>query len=317
MAHLVVDHLLEGGVVLAHHDGQRLDRDELAHHLELARIGRFGDQAVQLHVVHREAVGGLVHEHLHRLGVVGHRAHVDVDQAIAIGLVDCLERRGAGGGNEHMVLELRKLRDLAVGTHRETGSGDVVRDREGHLLAALRVVGGGAALEVGLAAGDRVDARGRADRQVVDHDRLQAQVLAHRLGDLLAEIQRVAHRLLVGVVVRERHRRFTMRQHDVSRGPDAVEDGMGLRVGSLGGRGFCLRPGLGGRCQAEDGNGRGQRGDYRQARPQRDGARGCAESAGGREKMHGRGLYAAPRSGANAIWRPHHASFAYGKRVIT
>ena len=55
---------------------------------------------------------------------------------------------------------------------------------------------------------------------------------------------------------------------------------------------------------------RDQQGSHGQARLLGGGSGGRAGGAGVREIRHGRGLYAAPRSGANAFWRPHHASFA-------
>ena len=315
VAHLVVDHLLERRVVLAHHDGQRLDREELADHLELRRIRptrRSGRTAARRPSRSRRPV--LSASIFIALALSVHRADVDAHQAVAVGLVDRLERRRAGGRHQHVVLELVQLRDRAVGAHREARAGDVVRDRERDLLAALGVVGRGAALEVGLAAGDRVDAVGRGDRAGRRSRstsgpgacaRLRRRPCTGRARSPRASCWRRSTR--TAPTTRGARARCG-RCCGCDRAPDAAPHPPRRRRPR---RRFGLGLGLRGRRDASSG------GERRGERDAQDEARlvgarftGGAGGAGAREILHGRGLYAAPSSGANAFWRPHHASFA-------
>ena len=106
----------------------------------------------------------------------------------------------------------RLLRDPAVG-------GDEVRDREPDLLLARDVVGGRAALQVDGAVRHQRDAVGRGDQLVVDLDRRHLQLGFDRVDDPVAQVHRVADRLLLVVVVGEGDRGVAVADGDASRCP--------------------------------------------------------------------------------------------------
>mmetsp|Transcript_78082 Transcript_78082/g.216640 ORF Transcript_78082/g.216640 Transcript_78082/m.216640 type:complete len:236 (+) Transcript_78082:3393-4100(+) len=221
--HFVIDDGLEFRVVLGQDDGQGLDGQQLADHLEAVRIGAGGDDAIELHIVQHEAIDLAGGQHVHGLGVVRRLDDLDVQGTLAVGLGDGLQRRGALGGHQRAALELRQIGDAAVRTHQIARAGDVVRHRERHLLAALGVVGRRAAFEIGLAVDHRLDAVGRRDQHELRVQARHLQALAHRLGHLQAQVHRIADRPAVRQQVAEGHGRLAVGDHDATAGLDAVQ----------------------------------------------------------------------------------------------
>ena len=169
--------------------------------------------------------------------MAGRLDDVDVEQTFFVGVLHRLEHRRALGDGQLLVLEVVDLVELGVGAHQDARAGDVVRNGEGHLLAALGVVGGGAALQIGLALHDGLHPVGRGHRQVAHLQLGQVELALDRVRHLQAQVQRIAHRLAAGAVdVGQGHRGIAMGQDDLAALADALEHRAGDGAGALGGQ---------------------------------------------------------------------------------
>ena len=121
----------------------------------------------------------------------------------------------------------RNERDRRALLHQQLGARDEDRRRERDQLLALDVVRGRSAFEVDLARGDGGDARLRGHRLPLDRDR-PANLLADRVDEQLAQVDRIADRLAARRQVRERNRRLAVADRDRSTGAD-----LGERAGQL------------------------------------------------------------------------------------
>ncbi|MNT51619.1 hypothetical protein D3C72_1885930 [compost metagenome] len=105
-----------------------------------------------------------------------------------------------------------------------------MRDGERHLLAALGVVGGRAALHVRLALLDHGDAIGWGDGHKLNGHVLLAGLLSNHFCQLQAQVHGVTHGLArCGVNVRKRHRRLAVRDDQLATGADAFQHTLGRR----------------------------------------------------------------------------------------
>ena len=95
-----------------------------------------------------------------------------------------------------------------------------------HLRAAPDIVRGGFALQVGLAFFHGGKAVYRCDRKVLDGQLPDVELGTDGTdgaGESAAQVHGVAHRIAVGRVARERHRRVAIRNHDAARRLDSVQ----------------------------------------------------------------------------------------------
>ncbi|MNF64937.1 hypothetical protein D3C84_466830 [compost metagenome] len=125
----------------------------------------------------------------------------DVHAHLLVG-VHALEQAfggGAGGGHHVLALEVGEVGDARGLPGQQAGAHLEDAHREIHLLLALDVVGGGAALQVDGAVLHQRDARLRG-HQVVAHLQLgQRQLLLDRLDRLELQVMGETHRLLRAV----------------------------------------------------------------------------------------------------------------------
>ena len=152
-------------------------------------------------------------DHFHCLGVVGRFQYVHVQQPLAVGLLRDLEWCGFLGRNQVLAFQIFQALDLAVRAHQQACARDEMWDGEGHLLAALGIVGGRSALQISLALLDGRYAGDRGHQQHLDRHVLGTGLAAHGIGDLQTQVYRVALRLLVGTHVGKRYRRFALGNH--------------------------------------------------------------------------------------------------------
>ncbi len=82
------------------------------------------------------------------------------------------------------------------------------------LLLALGVVGGRTAFEVDGAVGDQRNAGRRRHRIELDLELVELELLLHGIDDLVADVHRVADRLLVVVEIGERNRQIAIAERD-------------------------------------------------------------------------------------------------------
>lgn len=223
VGHRAVDHALELHVVLAEHDRVGLDRQQVAHHGVVGRALGVGTKAVEQHVVHGKGIGAAGGHHAEGLGVVLGLDHVDLQHARFGHGADLPAIGAAARGNDGLAVQVFPARDAGAGLHQHAAAGDVVRDGEGHLLAPLARVVGGAAFQVGTAFLDGGDARGGRHRHVLHLQVGPLEFRAQLVDHAQAQVQRVADGLLVGVEVRERDGTLAMREADGAGVADAVE----------------------------------------------------------------------------------------------
>src|SRR5262249_24985415 len=121
---------------------------------------------------------------------------------------------GAGGRYDSLALEVVDRLQVRRLLRHEAVRGDEMGDGERHLLLALEIVGGRAALEVDGAVGYQRDTRGGGDWVELGFEVRKLEVFLHPIDDPRAEIHGIAHNLLLVVVIGERDRGLAVAERD-------------------------------------------------------------------------------------------------------
>jgi hypothetical protein len=148
ITHGVVGQFLEGGVVLADHDGDGFHRQHFTHDLEVGRVLGVGNVAGQNGAVHHERIGTAGVQQQEAVGVVLAKDFLEVDAIGTLVLAQQLHRRGASGGGHVLVLELGDRGDARVGLHGNAHFFHIRGVHESHIFLTRQIVGGGATLDV-------------------------------------------------------------------------------------------------------------------------------------------------------------------------
>ena len=132
----------------------------------------------------------------------GGDVHAEVARTVEFG--DLLDVGGAGSRDQGLALHVVKLGDVRRLLGDQAVGGDESGRRERHLFLAVQVVGGRAALQINRAIGHQWNARGGGDRVEIDFQIRHFELGLDGIGDLHADVHRVADRLLLVVEVGER-----------------------------------------------------------------------------------------------------------------
>jgi len=130
----------------------------------------------------------------------------------------------APGGRHHgLAVPVGQALDARVGLHQEARAGVEVVDRKRHLLGAVAVVGGAAALQVDGAVLQQRDAVGRGHGLALYLQVGAAGRLLDLVDDALADVDAEARRLGLVVEVGKGDRRFAVGQRDAAAGLHLVQ----------------------------------------------------------------------------------------------
>ena len=152
----------------------------------------------------------------------------------ALASVACLMLVVPAGGDDGLALEIVDLVDVARLLGDVAAGGEEVGVGEPHLLLALGVVGGGAALQIDGAVGHQRNAGGRRDRVELHLELGELQLLLHGVDDLGADVHGEADGLLLVVEVGEGNRRFPEADGDGARLLDLLQRAAVLGIDRLG-----------------------------------------------------------------------------------
>ncbi len=228
----VVDDLLEGRVVLAHHARVGFGLQRGAGHDPVGLVLGLGALAVEQRLVHHEGDGAARLQRQERLAVVlgEDQVHLVGVLRLAVHFLQDAVFGGAGGGDHSLALQVREVLDAGVllHQHQHAVDEDVVGER--HLLLTFQVVGGGAALEVDGAVLQQRDPVLRGDRCELDLQAGQAERLLHPVDDQVGDLLRVAGDVAAAGLVRERDRRFAVADGDHARLLDLRQGVVRLRL---------------------------------------------------------------------------------------
>src|SRR5256885_250770 len=209
-----IDERLELRVALAHRAAVRLARLRRAGDDPVVAPPRLRQFSVEEDVVEHERRRASRLEDEERLAVVLGARDLDVELFLLVELAK--EPLGGGPGADHGVLpgEIGEVLDAGILAGEEPCPDDEQAVREGDLLLALEIVGGGAALDVHRAVLHERDPVLRGDRDELHLQARRVQFLLQRRDDLEGEVLRVADHLLLIVVIRERNRRLAVADGD-------------------------------------------------------------------------------------------------------
>ena len=164
-----------------------------------------------------------------RLAMVLGSDQLETEVLFGVHLAQDLVVRGTGGGNDLLALKVVHGLDAGARLHDEARPGVEIVDGKAHLLVAIGVVGGGPALEVYFALSHHGDPVCRGDLHHFDLHVLGAGLLAHRLCQLEAQIDGIAHRFFVGIDIRKRDGGFAVPDQQLATGTHPVEHACGMR----------------------------------------------------------------------------------------